>query len=323
MQASKVLRPAGMTRLVSAVAAVGLMILILAPTTALAAPVAQDITGPERCALCHMTEAQAWQRSPHARALEAIDDAHQTGCAEEGNASDCDCLSCHTTDFDAASRTFSSEGVTCEACHGPYVAGHPDEGLMLLDIDSSICSDCHTETHSQWQQTQHAAAGVQCIGCHKSHSQDLRLTDEALCESCHRNEMQGAGHSAHNLAGLACLDCHTSPTDAASVQVSARIGALRPDHQFTVGAEICSDCHDQQFRAEELAMLADDAQGPEVAAAAGTPADIVDCEAAVEARRSAPTLAAASMGLGMGVGVMMGVAGVLVLGYLIQWRKRQ
>jgi formate-dependent nitrite reductase cytochrome c552 subunit len=74
--------------------------------------------------------------------------------------------------------------VTFEDCHGPYVEDHPKTGTMQLTVDSAICETCHTTTFDQWAGSLHAQSGVQCIGCHLSHSQTFRLTDEALCGTC-------------------------------------------------------------------------------------------------------------------------------------------
>ena len=134
---------------------------------------------PGQCALCHQAEVQDWQTSPHAGAMTSMDPAALTQC-QENQGTDCTCLSCHTSSFDPTAQTVPHEGVTCEACHGKFVEGHPENGEMKLSVDSSVCSECHTETHNSWENTAHAQAGVQCIGCHRSHTQNLRLDDEAL-----------------------------------------------------------------------------------------------------------------------------------------------
>lgn len=300
------------------------LVVLMVPGTALAAPMTQDYTGPEKCVLCHLAEAQAWQDSPHATALSDIDEAHQQGCTEAGHDEDCTCLTCHTTDFDRSTRIYAAAGVTCEACHGPYVEGHPGEGVMRLDVDSSVCSDCHAETHVQWQGTSHADAGVQCIGCHKSHSQELRLTDEQLCVSCHRDQLLASGHRTHNLMDLRCIDCHSSPVNAVGNQSVSIAGAQAPDHDFAVVPEVCSGCHSELFQADRISALAAESEAVHLVAEEGEQrAEALDCVAAEEARRSAPALAAASLGLGLGMGGMIGVVSVLAIGYVVQWRRRK
>ena len=81
-----------------------------------------------------------------------IDESMHMACSEDVEAGECSCLGCHTTDFDPNEGTYVYGGVSCEACHGPYIEGHPKDGVMHLDVDSSICSDCHAETHQQWQE---------------------------------------------------------------------------------------------------------------------------------------------------------------------------
>ena len=86
---------------------------------------------------------------------------------------------------------------TCATCHGEYVEGHPDEGMIPLATDSSACIDCHEQTASEWEGTIHAESGMQCISCHLSHTQDLRVTSDHLCRTCHREALQDPLHSAH------------------------------------------------------------------------------------------------------------------------------
>jgi len=271
-------------------------------------PLQTDVS---QCALCHRAEVQDWLTSPHAAATTAIESA--VVACEEGQ--DCSCLTCHTTNFSPATRTFEQEGVTCEACHGPLVEGHPENGHMILSVDSSVCSDCHIETFQDWQNTSHAQGGVQCIGCHRSHTQNLRLDDQVLCRSCHRDHIQDGGHLVHTRSGLDCLTCHTSPARSPHVEG----GPSGPTHQFTVATEVCASCHSGAFHREETTALISQMQpGVMIAAPSGG-------QAADQGIGSRVAQASAlSLGLGIGIGAMAGIVFMLVLGIIVQrpWRRK-
>jgi len=312
---------------------VGLLVVLLGlllPGAVLAGPPDPGYQGPEKCAECHSAEAEAWQDSPHAQALADIDESVHVVCAEEMETGECSCLGCHTTDFDPAEGIYTYGGVSCEACHGPYVEGHPKDGVMHLDVDSSICSDCHVETHQQWQDSRHAQAGVQCIGCHLSHSQDFRLTDEALCGACHRDRLEDFAHTAHESSEVDCTDCHLSSATAhettALVSTDQSIGPPEvPSHSFTVvSSQACVSCHGQGIheivahddlkQATNVQLLAMADRAPELA---------TQLKAAEQANKSLRIMTLVSLGLGMGIGGMLGIIFMLVVGYVVQGRAKQ
>jgi hypothetical protein len=302
------------------IACLALLLTALLPAAVSAsAPVPLD-ADPGQCVLCHQAEVQDWSHSPHAQAMTPLDHGDIAEC-QEATGADCTCLSCHSTNFDPTDEAYLQEGVTCEACHGTYVEGHPENGQMQLDVDSSVCSDCHVETHQEWQSTAHGEAGVQCIGCHRSHTQNLRLDDQALCKSCHRDNLQDAGHVSHTRAGLACLDCHTDP--AATLQSEAR----GVSHDFAVNTAVCASCHGTTFHegeqmvasgelAQQLAPMAERASADEEAAA-----QMIDEQTM---RRRLQSATALSFGTGLGFGGILGIVFILVAGFLIQrpWRAK-
>lgn len=293
-----------------------LLLVLALPMAAQAGEAQPQEAGPQQCALCHLAEAQEWQNSPHAQAIEALD---HDALVNECNASageDCTCLRCHTTNFDPTTQTFSQQGVTCEACHGPYVEGHPENGVMQLDVDSSVCSNCHTETHKAWEQTPHAQAGVQCIGCHRSHSQDLRLKDEALCASCHRDQLQDYGHAAHMRTGVDCVDCHAKPPLAKVDARTASQPTALSTHQFSVDTQVCTECHQEMFQEDTQLVVAQSATPPLAASAA---ADVVAAQAN---QRRLQGVTALSFGLGLGIGGMAGIIFVLVIGFVLAQQRR-
>jgi len=299
------------------------------PSVALAAPPNPSDTGPEQCAECHSAEMDAWQNSPHAKAMASLDQAHDAAAdavADEAGGDYQDCLRCHSTEFDPVAGTYRHKGVTCEACHGSYVEDHPKNGVMLLDNGSSICSDCHIETYEQWLDSPHAQVGVQCIGCHLPHSQDFRLTDEALCGACHRYELEDFAHTVHN-GDITCTDCHLSRTtpEEGSALASASLsigGNSAPSHLFTaVSSQACVDCHGESTHDQVLENVStqttEDAQvsttinrGPELE---------VQLESVRQANRSLKVMTAINLGLGLGIGGILGVVFMLV----VSWADRR
>ena len=309
-----------------------LLVMVLAlsmPTAILAAPPDPGHEGPEQCADCHSAEMDAWQDSPHAQAMHDIDEALMLACDEGLDNAECACLGCHTTDFNPEARTYGYGGVSCQACHGLYVEGHPKDGVMNLDVDSSICRDCHTETHQQWEDSLHAEVGVQCIGCHLSHSQDFRLTDEALCGACHDDHLDDYAHTAHQGADVGCTDCHLSSAPAhetaALASADQSIGrSMAPSHRFTVvSSQACVGCHGKTIHKDmaggdltqvaNVRLLAMADRAPELAAQLG---------AAERTIKSLRVMTVVGLGLGMGIGAMLGIVFMLVVGYITQGRAK-
>jgi hypothetical protein len=257
-----------------------LLVFVVLPSATKAGPP----VGAETCAECHVEETEAWQVSPHANAVD--DQAHQLGA-------------------------------TCEDCHGPYVEDHPEAGLMQLTMDSSVCVDCHTQTFGQWENSMHAQADVQCIGCHLSHSQEARLTDQTLCASCHRSRVD----TAHTQAGVDCIECHLSSAAATNVSFNrtgqeAITEIAAASHDFTsVLAQDCLNCHGEEVHQNV---------SPEILAVSAV--NRSECDESLAARldeakqtnRSLATMAPVSLGLGLGIGAMLGIIIMLVVGYINQ-----
>jgi predicted CXXCH cytochrome family protein len=263
------------------------LLCLLLPGTVLASAPDPDYAGPETCAQCHTSEAAAWEDSPHGHAEFAAD---------------------HT-------------GVTCEECHGAYVVGHPQQGLMQLPADGSCCQDCHTTTYQEWHETQHAASGVQCTSCHVPHTQDNRLPEEDLCASCHRDE---AEHWVHHNAGVHCVDCHMMPhsdTDESAV-VNVVGPGTAPDHGLDYAVHSCVECHQEGMHAGEImAADADYAQLPVMIERAQQLAG--DLESAQRANRTLQTMSVVSLGFGLGIGGVLGAIFVTVVGFIAQRRTER
>ena len=126
----------------------------------------------------------------------------------------------------------------------------------------------------------------------------------------------------HRTAKVECVDCHISPIQASTSEYAVDRGTKSPSHEFAVAAETCVLCHGERFHTELPDFESQQVPAePAAAAPSGAEAPGADCVAAIEARRSAPALAAGSLGLGMGLGGIVGIAGVLMIGYVSRGRK--
>ncbi len=229
----------------------------------------------ETCTSCHSEEGDAWMTSPH-----GVTDPNVAGQAG---------------------------GASCVDCHGPYVKGHPNEGTIQLSIASDLCQDCHTDVYDQWVHTQHAGEGVQCISCHKPHSQELRLTDEALCQSCHREGLTDSLHLAHIDNNVTCTNCHMNgPTltePVATVDLAAVVQVRTASHDFTlVSSENCLDCHREDVTKTDTTVR--------------TSVPVVPNSGASESGLpwTSWILSAANLGFGLGIGGIVGILFMLVAG---------
>ena len=192
--------------------------------------------GPEACAACHEDIHDLWQDSRHAQAFSSP--IFQRNWQEVD--SEFECLTCHTTGFDPAINTYEHEGVTCEACHGPLIAGHPEE-RMPIAADHELCSTCHKTTTDEWMASQHGMAEIECQSCHNPHAQEPKAeTVTELCANCHQERGDSFTHGTHADAGLECSNCHmfTSPRMADAIE-----GLVPTGHTFSVGSDACVGCH--------------------------------------------------------------------------------
>lgn len=237
--------------------------------------------------------------------------------ADDGNET---CISCHAEEGTAWERSAHGSvppeslsvvgGASCVDCHGPYLKGHPATGTVRLSVDSSQCQECHVETYDQWEHTQHAGEGVQCISCHTPHSQGLRLTDEALCSSCHRDNLDDPLHAAHFTGDVNCTNCHmngvayTGPLAATDVQVAT---LSVPTHDFvTVNAQNCLTCH------------RDDVDTP--VATQSTTSQVAASTVAAQDKTSFvdDVLSIANLGFGVGIGGVLGIVFMLFAATALQ-----
>ena len=108
------------------------------------------------CRKCHLKEHRSWSKTPHAKALETL---------EGDDASNPECLECHTTGygkptgFTSTDETPELAGVTCEACHG--AGGAYNDKELMKDHDASLAAGLMIPDETT------------CLGCHNERSPDL------------------------------------------------------------------------------------------------------------------------------------------------------
>lgn len=201
--------------------------------------VAQEGGGDPDCQSCHRAIHEVWLDSDHGHSV--TDPAFQEAWKEQGEPKEC--LSCHTTGYNAAMDIWQAEGITCAACHSPVPDNHPT-APMPSDRSAELCGSCHTETMFEWQVSAHRETNLACVGCHGQHSTGLKTEDPSeLCATCHRDRSSNFAHTAHSQEGLTCADCHLGPTNG---EVVGEGHAVR-DHSFNVKLSTCNECHAYQM----------------------------------------------------------------------------
>jgi len=219
--------------------------------------------GAQFCGGCHPELHAKWETTRHAAAFSSP--IFQENWTDQG--SQFACLECHTTGYDSDQATYAAEGVTCEACHGPFQMGHPKKP-MPIEPDAALCSTCHKTTTDEWRASRHGAVGLECQSCHNPHDQKPKAESvTALCTNCHSDPGQGFAHSTHANAGLQCSNCHMYR----SPDAPAAIGGLVPTgHTFSVGSEACIGCHQDTVHTRDtiLALTGEQPAAPEVDPAA-------------------------------------------------------
>ena len=203
------------------------------------------------CAVCHTEFQMTWENGPHGQA--GSDPVFLDEWTTQGKPGAC--LVCHTTGYDPATATYKSDGVTCEACHGPAPADHP-KSPMPIDRSTDLCGRCHSDTRFGWQDwkvSTHYQRGMDCATCHDPHSASLKKiagprdetsTDDvsALCINCHQEHSMNFPYTTHNQQGVTCVDCHVNHLENLD-----RTAHTVPDHSFNASLNSCNTCHAQEM----------------------------------------------------------------------------
>ncbi len=310
---------------------IAVLVLLLTETTQAAPPFAPAVhptdqlmfqTSRPTCQSCHPQEYADWQNTMHAQA--ALDPAFKEQFEKSHNQGDC--LKCHTTGFNNETGKFSWEGVTCEACHGPYKPGHPAAETMQLPMESATCRVCHQTAFGEWDKSQHAQRKIECFDCHNAHTQGVRTGSTAtLCAACHNNQQTQFAHSRHGIGGVECTNCHMAASKKNTAGTTSMAGAeiQAKSHTFVIPADVCNRCHAGTIHpaagAGQTSVSRPLTVEPLVSGAAAPPtnaareaeleAEINALQGRLNALRDAAVI---SMGLALGFGGFVGlVAGVV------------
>ena len=192
------------------------------------------------CVDCHEGIQAQWEESQHGQATE--DEAFVQMWTEKGKPSEC--LSCHTTGYDALTHDYEAAGITCDNCHTLTTNGpsHPEQ-VMVTDYSAASCGTCHVDTYAQWQTSEHGEAEMSCYNCHNAHSTSIKGESvQALCESCHTTESHFYTFTGHAEEGLLCTDCHLRISDGEMGE-----GHGKREHSFAVDLHTCNECHGKEM----------------------------------------------------------------------------
>lgn len=194
------------------------------------------------CKECHLDVAKTWASSPHAHAFD--DSNFQQSWSGQGFEGEC--LVCHTTDYQSSTNSYSTEGVSCEACHGKVEPNHPP-AVVPIRADTEYCGTCHTTTLHEWRLTGHSSAEVGCIDCHDPHSQGrLFEVSDDLCINCHKESMGDYLEDLHIQKNIGCVDCHALVIPPEQVPED---GIVPTGHTFTITPATCVACHTDALHA--------------------------------------------------------------------------
>ncbi|HSF81752.1 MAG TPA: cytochrome c3 family protein [Anaerolineales bacterium] len=210
--------------------------------------------GSSACANCHANLHETWLNTRHKEAFSSP--IFQRDWTAMG--SQVSCLECHTTGYDRITGQYAEEGVTCEACHGPFQTGHPMT-QMPITPNAELCSRCHKQTTDEWRASVHSENSVQCEACHNPHTQTpMAASITELCVNCHKDRGDSFTHGTHANAGLECSNCHmySSPRSTSPIE-----GLVPTGHTFSVGSEACIGCHqDTVHTRDEIVKLTGEIQ---------------------------------------------------------------
>jgi predicted CXXCH cytochrome family protein len=204
-------------------------------------PAAAEAAPAQECGECHPDVQNSWMHSSHANATsDPLFVERWKSLGEPG-----ECLLCHTTGYNASEASYTDPGVTCEACHGPAVEGHPP-AVMPVRADTEYCGTCHTTTLGEWRLTGHAAANVGCTDCHNPHSQvALFENPDEMCINCHKDDVTEHQENIHITKDIGCIACHALVLPPETPPVD---GLVATGHTFTTTPRTCVACHSDALK---------------------------------------------------------------------------
>ncbi len=207
-----------------------------------------QVVEPVPCQLCHEVEDCQWKESRHSQAM-------GMSFMNEWELKDRDetCLECHTDIKDPHSDHISTNGVTCQSCHGPDNPDHPNETKMMTPVNSETCKDCHCVTWGQWQVSGHGQNNIRCFDCHKMHKTEIRKENpDELCGTCHEKQLTEFIKAKHSAGGIHCINCHMP--EPVGIESECQ-GKKARGHSFHVFISTCSDCHSETIHSRSDSQI--------------------------------------------------------------------
>jgi predicted CXXCH cytochrome family protein len=170
-----------------------------------------------------------------------------------------ECTQCHTTGWDAKTRTWSELAIACEACHGPgrdHVASEGKAKVIRSVSSDEMCGRCHNGTEKEPRQgvrlaTNHGKslatlkaapdAKNECLQCHSQDYREASLESKptlaeakyaVTCVTCH-DPHKRTGHPGQLKAesNELCMTCHT----AGKILVSSEVKVSQPQKEMIQG----------------------------------------------------------------------------------------
>ena len=144
------------------------------------------------------------------------------------------CIACHTTGFDPATKKFVAEGVGCEMCHGPgsdHVGGNQKAIVNPKNLDpvkkGMICGQCHSAGKDPTGKLPHPVgfrpgddltktfvdAKPTAPGSNQQYSEHLQSEHAKVgtnCTTCHdpHKSVEGLKAQIRKPVNDLCLECH-------------------------------------------------------------------------------------------------------------------
>ncbi len=166
-----------------------------------------------------------------------------------------DCLGCHADQSlkkEAGGKSislFADQAALKKSVHGPLACTDCHAGITEVPHAAKIapvrCQQCHDSEASMLGSSIHAAAGVDCQGCHGTHGiAPAKTLGVQPCKTCHQDTVDFYLQSVHGRAfakgerdAALCFDCHGS-----AHQVRAQADPQSPTNRARMAAT-CGRCH--------------------------------------------------------------------------------
>jgi len=213
-------------------------VLSLIPAAAVNASPANQTTQPSDCNACHP---RSFTGEVHGLGINNPGFA----AAWEAQGKSKDCLACHVTGYDPETGQWQLASITCQACHTPIPADHPDQNVPV-NKSNELCASCHNDSRfgwDDWKKSVHYQQDMACSTCHDPHLPKSAASEAVskICVECHQDISARSEHSTHSQAGVTCIKCHLGPKKGNDEY------HLVPDHSFKPVVETCSACHAGQM----------------------------------------------------------------------------